>query len=253
MKRARADPEARITLERQLAAWGLPLGAERIELLLRYARMLAAYEGANIVGERDPSALLLDHVLDSLSCYLVEALRVARRVADVGSGGGLPGVPIKIARPEPDVALVEATGKKAQFMRRAVRELSLRGTLVLNARAEEVGRAEEHRGRYDAVTARALAPLAVLVEYCVPLARVGGHVVAMKGRLAEDEMEPGKKAANMLGAEVSQVVRVPLLPEIGPKERSLVVLEKVTRTPIEYPRRPGMPRKRPLGHRQGGS
>jgi 16S rRNA (guanine527-N7)-methyltransferase len=253
VKRARADPEARITLERQLAAWGLSLGAERIELLLRYARMLAAYEGANIVGERDPSALLLDHVLDSLSCNLVEALRVARRLADVGSGGGLPGVPIKVARPELDVALVEATGKKAHFMRRAVRELSLSRTMVLNARAEEVGRAEEHMGRYDAVTARALAPLAVLVEYCVPLARVGGHVVAMKGRLAEDEMEPGKKAAKLLGAEVSQVVPVPLLPEIGPKERNLVVLEKVTRTPIEYPRRPGMARKRPLGHRQGGS
>lgn len=245
--------EVRITLERQLAAWGFTLGAERIDLLLSYARMLADYEEANIVGERDLDALVLDHVLDSLSCLLLEALRSARRVADVGSGGGLPGVPIKVARPELEVALIEATGKKAHFMRRAVRELSLSGAVVVNARAEEVGRAEKHRGRYDVVTARAVAPLAVLAEYCVPLMRVGGHVVAMKGRLAEDEMGPGRRAAEMLGAEVSQVVRVPLLSAIHPKERSLVVLKKVTRTPVEYPRRPGMAKKRPLGHRRGGS
>ena len=253
VKRVQADPDARITLERQLAAWGFTLGPERIELLLRYARMLADYEEANVVGERDLTALLLDHVLDSLSCLLVDGLWAARWVADVGSGGGLPGVPVKIARPELDLALVEATGKKAYFLRRAVSELSLNGAAVINARAEDAARAEEHRGRYDAVTARALAPLPVLVEYCVPLVRVGGHVVAMKGRLAEDEMGPGRRAAKLLGAKVSQIVRVPLLPEIGPKGRSLVVLEKVTRTPVEYPRRPGMAKKRPLGHRQGGS
>ncbi len=249
MKRARAGPAARTTLERQLAAWGLALGPERIDLLLRYARMLADYEEANIVGVRDLNVLLLEHVLDSLGCLLVEDRREARRVADVGSGGGLPGVPIKIARPELDVALIEATGKKAYFLRRAVRELSLSGCVVINARAEEVARAEQHRARYDVVTARALAPLPVLAEYCVPLVREGGHVVAMKGWLAEDEMRPGRRAAKLLGAEVSQVVRVPLLPEIAPKERSLVVLEKVTRTPDEYPRRPGMAKKRPLGHR----
>lgn len=142
--------------------------------------------------------------------------------------------------------MIESTGKKARFLRRVVDELSLPGTEVLNARVEEVSRVE-HRGVYDVATSRAVARLSVLAEYCVPLLKVGGWVVSMKGRLPDEELSEGERAAEKLGARVSEIVRVPHLPEVGEKERRLVVFQKVRETPGKYPRNVGVPAKKPLG------
>ena len=190
---------------------------------------------------------MLEHVLDSLSCLLFEPVGEAELLADVGSGGGLPGLPIKLAAPRVAVTLIEATARKARFLRRAVEALAVDGVEVVNRRAEEVGRAREHRGVYDVTTARAVARLAVVAEYCVPLLRVGGHAVLMKGRLEGGEVSEGERAAEKLGAEVSEVIRVPRLPEIGEKHRSLVVVRKVGETPDGYPRSVGTPARKPLG------
>lgn len=192
-------------------------------------------------------AVIRDHVLDSLSCFLYEPLWTTGSLVDVGSGGGLPAVPVGLVRPELDVVLVEATGKKAAFLRRVIEAGGLRRQTVQNDRAENLGRTPEHRERYGAASARALAPLPVLAEYCVPLVRPGGFVLAMKGRVSEEELEEGRQAAHALGAHISAVVEVPLLPCAGDKRRSLVVLTKHAPTPGRYPRRAGVPRKRPLG------
>ena len=231
----------------QAAAWGLRLDRDRLARLEHFAWFLGSYEEANVIGTREVRKILLDHVLDSLSCFLFEPLSVAERLADVGSGGGLPGVPIKIVAPRKEVALVESVAKKATFLRRAIDELSLQDTTVLNARVEEASRTEKHRGAHDIATARAVARLSVVAEYCVPLLRVGGHVVSMKGRLGDEEFSEGEKAAEKLGAKVSTLIRVPRLPETGEKERCLVVLEKVEDTPAKYPRKVGVPAKKPLG------
>ena len=212
-----------------------------------YARLLAGYDRANVIGTRDFDSILLDHVLDSLSCFLHRPLFRAGKLADVGSGGGLPGIPIGIARPELPMTLVESTGKKAAFLRHAVDGLGLRGVRVANVRVENLGRAREHRGAYDVVTARAVARLSVVAEYCVPLLQVGGGAIVMKSRLEPEELSEGRVAAGTLGAQVAGVVPVPLLPEVGDKERNLVIVEKTGRTPREYPRRPGMAAKKPLG------
>lgn len=231
----------------QADLWGVELGGEEVGSLMRYARHLAGYREANIIGARQFDTVLLDHVLDALSCFLFEPLGEAARLADIGSGGGLPGVPVSIARPRTSVALVEATGKKARFLKGAVGTLGLARVAVINARAEEVGRERGHRGGYDVATARALARLAVVAEYCVPLLRVGGHVISMKGRLDMGELAEGRKAARTLGAEVEEVIRVPLLPEVGEKERHLVILRKTRDTPRAYPRGVGVPARQPLG------
>jgi 16S rRNA (guanine527-N7)-methyltransferase len=231
----------------QAAAWGLRLDAGRLERLGEFARFLSAYEEANVIGTRAVGEVLLEHVLDSLSCLLFEPVGEAELLADVGSGGGLPGLPIKLAAPRVAVTLIEATAKKARFLRRAVEALAVDGVEVVNGRAEEVGRAREHRGVYDVTTARAVARLAVVAEYCVPLLRVGGHAVLMKGRLEGGEVSEGERAAEKLGAEVSEVIRVPRLPEIGEKHRSLVVVRKVGETPDRYPRSVGTPARKPLG------
>jgi 16S rRNA (guanine527-N7)-methyltransferase len=234
-------------MELQAGAWGLPLGQDRRGRLQEYARYLALYDRANVIGTRDLDRILLDHVLDSLSCFLHEPLLRARRLADVGSGGGLPGIPIKIMRPELAMTLVESTGKKARFLQHAVDGLSLEGVEVANTRVEELGRTREHRGAYDVVTCRAVAGLSVVAEYCVPLLETGGCALAMKGRLEPEELAEGDRAVAALGAKVAATMRVPTLPEVGEKERHLVILEKIRETPARYPRRPGKVAKRPLG------
>lgn len=231
----------------QAAAWGLRLDAGGLGRLQEFALFLSEYEEANVIGTRVVREVLLEHVLDSLSCFLCEPVVEAERLADIGSGGGLPGLPIKLAAPRTGVALIEATAKKARFLQRAVEAASLEGVEVINGRAEEIGRAREHRGVYDVTTARAVARLAVVAEYSVPLLRMGGHAVCMKGRLDGGEVTEGERAAEKLGAEISEVIRVPRLPEIGEKHRSLVVVRKVGETPDRYPRSVGTPAKKPLG------
>ena len=234
-------------LEKQADAWGLSLDSKQVDSLLRYARLLVEYEKANVIGTRDVYKVLTEHVLDSLSCSVFSPLSVAGRLVDVGSGGGMPGVPLKIVFPDVQAALLESSGKKASFLKYVVEELALEDTRVLNERAEDLGGREVFRESFEVATARALAPLSVLVEYCLPLLRIGGFVISMKARLSEEEMESGKRAARTLGGRVRETIKVPFLEEIGLVERQLVIVEKLCKTPKNYPRRAGMPKKRPLG------
>ncbi|MGH3148830.1 MAG: 16S rRNA (guanine(527)-N(7))-methyltransferase RsmG [Rubrobacter sp.] len=236
-------------LERQADAWGLNLGVAQRECLLRYSRLLADYDRANVIGTRNMREIIAHHVLDSLSLLLFGPISGVERLADVGSGGGLPGIPLKIAKPEVDVTLVESTSKKSRFLQHASETLELEGLKVSNTRVEDLGRASTHREAYDVVTARALARLSVVAEYCVPLLRVGGWTISMKGRLEQGELVEGERAAEALGARISERQEVPWIPEIETKERQLVVLEKVRETPARYPRRPGAAAKKPLGSR----
>jgi 16S rRNA (guanine527-N7)-methyltransferase len=234
-------------LRLQAASWGLLLDPDRLARLEWFACFLRDYEEANVIGTRELRGIVLDHVLDALSCFLFEPLSTARSLVDVGSGGGLPGVPIKIVEPQLRTSLVEATTKKARFLRHAAEMLSLDGVEIVNARVEEIARTDEHRGIYDAATVRAVARLSVVAEYCVPLLRVGGYVISMKGRLEEEEIYEGERAADKLGARISHLIRVSRMPELGEKERCLVILEKVEETSGKYPRDVGVPAKKPLG------
>jgi 16S rRNA (guanine527-N7)-methyltransferase len=236
-------------MEIQAAAWGLRLGHDRRGRLQEYARNLAQYDRANVIGTRDLDRILLDHVLDSLSCFLHEPLFRARHLADVGSGGGLPGIPIKIMRPDLATTLVESTSKKVRFLKHAVEGLGLQGVEVAHTRVEDLGRTRAHRGAYDVVTCRAVARLSVVAEYCVPLLETGGCAIVMKGRLEPEEFAEGDRAVDALGAKVAATTKVPTLPEVGEKARQLVILEKIRETPARYPRRPGIVTKRPLGLR----
>jgi 16S rRNA (guanine527-N7)-methyltransferase len=233
--------------ETQMAAWGLRLDYGRRKRLLEFVCLLATYDKANVIGTKDPDEINLSHVLDSLSCFLHEPLLHAKRLADVGSGGGLPGIPINIVKPDLATTLVESTGKKARFLQHAIDTLSLDSTDVANSRAEDIARMQAHRGTYDVATSRAVARLSVVAEYSVPLLKVGGWVISMKSGLEREELSEGRRAAEALGARVAEIIRVPMLQEIGEKERNLVILEKTRKTPAQYPRRPGMAAKKPLG------
>jgi len=234
-------------LEAQAAAWGVCLDDGRLDRLERYARLLTSYKKANVIGTRDLDRILLDHVLDSLSCFLHEPLWEAGRLADVGSGGGLPGIPISIVRPDLRTTLIESTRKKADFLRHAAEQLALANLEVVNARVEDIGRTQEQRSVYGIVTTRAVARLSVVAEYCVPLLEVGSQAIAMKAGLEGEEYEEGRRATGALGATIAGVEPVAVLPEVGEKERNLVILKKGRETPARYPRKAGMAAKRPLG------
>jgi 16S rRNA (guanine527-N7)-methyltransferase len=201
----------------------------------------------NLTAITDREGVLVRHFLDSLSCLkaLPQAdLAAGARVIDVGTGAGFPGLPLKIICPAMRLTLLEATGKKVTYLEHVVDALGLAGVEVIHGRAEELGRDATHRERYDWALARAVADMPALAEYLLPLVRVGGAVLAQKGEGAAAEVHKADAAIVTLGGRVRQLVPVELR---GLAEtRYLVVMDKVASTPEKYPRRPGMPQKRPL-------
>lgn len=240
----------------ELAAEVAELAAGVAELAARFELPPAAAEDLTILlGRltRDPRAptsvqdarrALADHLADSLSALPLAPIRRAATIADIGSGAGLPGLPLAIARPDAQVWLVEANARKCRFIAEAIAACGVDHAEVVPARAEEWS---EGIGRCDVVTARALAPLAVVAEYAAPLLRRGGALVAWRGRRDPEDEAAGAIAAGMLGLEVDEPVAV--TPYEGALHRHLHVMRKVCETPSRFPRRAGMARKRPLGFR----
>jgi 16S rRNA (guanine527-N7)-methyltransferase len=230
---------------------GLELTAKQLTTFDRYRRELQAWnQRINLTAIDDTEGILVRHFLDSLSCMLAfrqpETGRPAAgtRLIDVGAGAGFPGVPLKIVCPNIQLTLVEATAKKAQFLEHLREQLALNGITIINARAEELGHDAAHRERYDWATARAVAEMPVLAEYLLPLVRVGGYCLAQKGEKAAAEATAAESAINLLGGRLARLLPVELR---GLAEtRFLVLVKKVAPTPAKYPRRPGMPGKRPI-------
>ncbi|TMI90219.1 MAG: 16S rRNA (guanine(527)-N(7))-methyltransferase RsmG [Bacillati bacterium ANGP1] len=221
------------------ASLGVELSSRQGELLDRYVGLVLAWSrrlNLSGVSTEEEAARVL--VLDALAC--LAPLPHRGTLVDLGSGAGTPGVPVAVARPDLHVTLVDASRKKAGFLAVVVRELGLENAEVLHARAEEVGRAPAHRERHDAVTARALASLSVLAEYALPLLRIGGVAVFPKARRAAAEVARAAGAVALLGGASGVEVR-PL-----PSGGDLMIVRKAAPTPDRYPRRPGVPARRPL-------
>jgi 16S rRNA (guanine527-N7)-methyltransferase len=194
--------------------------------------MIAAWPG---LTAGDPAALIDDCLV------LLDHLGAAHRLVDVGSGGGLPGLPLKIARPDLALTLIEADHSKAAFLLKACTELGLKDVEVLAVRAEDAGRDPRYRESFDLAVARALAPMPVLVELCLPLVRVGGRLLAQK--TASEDPAAATRAIELLGGALTAVeVAASRARQTG----TVVVVEKVRPTPAAYPRRPGMPARKPL-------
>jgi 16S rRNA (guanine527-N7)-methyltransferase len=224
---------------------GIHLTEAQIAAFTTYEREVIAWnQRFNLTAITDPEQIRIKHFLDSLSCWLPMRPAASTRVIDVGAGAGFPGIPLKILQPEMRLTLVEATAKKASFIEHFVQVLGLQNVSVLTKRAEDAGQMPEHRESYDWVIARALAPMPTLAEYLLPFAKVGGSVLAQKGKDARQEVETAKTAFEKLGGELKEIipVNIPSLEE----ERYLVVVRKIVPTPATYPRRAGMPSKRPL-------
>jgi 16S rRNA (guanine527-N7)-methyltransferase len=208
--------------------------------LAAFAELLSS-DPAAATTVRDPRRVLDDHLADALVALELPQVRAARSLADIGSGAGVPGLPLAIALPSARVALVESNGRKHAFIERALTVCEIANAEAVNSRAEAWAAGRE---RHDLVTARALAPLAVVAEYAAPLLRIGGALVAWRGRRDELEEAAGDRAAAELGLEPAPPLAVRPYPQA--RHRHLHLMTKVAPTPARFPRRPGVARKRPL-------
>jgi 16S rRNA (guanine527-N7)-methyltransferase len=240
---------------------GLNLTPDQVAMFRRYRDELVAWRSrVNLTAITDDEGIQTKHFLDSLSCLIattvpksvssapippsVCAFKPDTRLIDVGSGAGFPGLPLKIICPTLKLTLLEATGKKAEFLRHMVALLDLRGVTIVKGRAEEVGREADHREQYDWALARAVAEMPTLIEYLLPFVRIGGRALAQKGQDAPVEVAAAETAIVHLGGRLNRIVPVEL---IGIAEtRYLVIVDKVAATPDNHPRRPGMPAKHPI-------
>jgi 16S rRNA (guanine527-N7)-methyltransferase len=224
---------------------GMELKRIQLQAFAWYAAELVDWNRRfNLTAITDPQEIEVKHFLDSLTCSLGMDRPGQGSLIDVGTGAGFPGLPLKIVFPSLRLTLVESIAKKAEFCRHVVRELGLRDVAVLHARAEAVGRLAGQRGCHDWACARAVAQLPAVMEYLLPLLRTGGRVIAQKGETGPAEAQAAEQAIRLLGGRLAQVLPVEL-PGVAEK-RFLLLVDKVAATPEEYPRRAGVPTKRPL-------
>jgi len=224
---------------------GIVLTSRQIAALERYQEELTDWNDRyNLTAIHDPEKVSIKHFLDSMTCSLVMRGSRMERVIDIGTGAGFPGLPLKILYPNIQLTLVDSVGKKAAFCEHISHTLNLEGVKVLKARAEDIGHLPEHREQYDWAVGRAVAALPVLAEYLLPLVSVGGHMLALKGETAPAEAHTTEHAAHLLGGRLRQLLPV-TLPGVV-EQRYLVVVDKIAATLPPYPRRAGIPSKRPL-------
>jgi len=225
---------------------GLKLTPDQLAKLQVYENELMVWnERINLTAIRDLEGIRTKHFLDSLTVLLAwERQGPPARIIDIGTGAGFPGLVLKVIWPTSQVTLVESVHKKADFCRYMVEKLNLQQVSVLSDRAETVGQDPEHRQTYDLAVARAVARMPILMEYLLPLVHRNGIAMAMKGESAPAETQSAEKAIQLLGGKLRKLIRVELPTVV--EERFIVVVDKVARTPEDYPRRVGVPSKNPI-------
>ena len=230
-------------------AWnllGIQISEDQLSAFEVYEQQLIEWNDRyNLTAIDNPKQIRVKHFLDSLSCILALRNSPTDHVVDVGTGAGFPGLPLKIICPTINMTLIESVGKKTAFCQHIIQTINLQNVNILQERAEILASHPDMREKNDWAIARAVATLPVLVEYLLPLVRVGGFALAMKGESGPAEAQSAEQAIHILGGQIQQLIPV-TLPSVE-DERYLVVIEKTAATPERYPRRVGIPAKRPLG------
>ena len=224
---------------------GIPLTAEQIGQFSVYNEMLLDWNTRmNLTALTAPEDVAVKHIIDSLTAYDAALFDGARTLIDVGTGAGLPGIPLAVYAPHLTVTLLDALNKRVRFLTEATAAMGLPNVRCIHARAEEAARTPEHRAAYDIVVSRAVARLPVLLEYTLPFVRVGGTLLALKGRAYAEEQKEARRAAEVLGGGriTARPVHLPGLDDV----RAILTVTKERQTPAIYPRGGGAPARRPL-------
>ncbi len=245
------DESSHILLESGLRQLGLKSTPDRIMALLVHLDLVIEWNTKfNLTAIKDPKEMIVKHVIDSASILTAGGSGVHGRVLDVGTGAGYPGVVVKCLVPDVQLVLLESLAKRCRFLEEVgskvlpLLKVDSGGYEVRWGRAEDFGQRPGYREAFDLVTARAVAELRILAEYCLPFCRVGGQFMAMKGPGVDHELAVAEASIHALGGQVIKVSRS-MLPD-GAGERSIVIVKKVRLTPRSYPRRSGTPTKSPL-------
>ena len=223
---------------------GLSFSEKQLEQFSLYFDLLIETNKVmNLTAITEPEEVAVKHIIDSLLAY-DEKVFPGKLLADVGTGAGFPGIPLKIYCPELKVVLLDSLAKRLKFLDNVIQTLGLKDITCVHLRAEDAGQNKDHREKYDLVTARAVARLSVLSEYCLPLVKQGGYFIAMKGSKFVEEIAEGRTAVGILGGEIisAEEVKLPGLDD----GRAIIRIRKIKKTPVKYPRKAGVPEKQPL-------
>lgn len=224
---------------------GLAITPEKVKAIESYIEILKeSNKKFNLTAIVEEGEIWRKHVLDSLLIFFIMDIPPGARLIDVGTGAGIPGILLKICRPDLKVTLLDARKKKVSFLKKTVLELGLVGVECVWGRAEAIGRQASCREGFNIAVARGVARLNLLVEYCLPLVEIGGSMVAYKGPEGKQELKEAQKAISLLGGREARIWQKQLLD--GEEKRNLIIIKKEKKTPENYPRRAGVPAKRPI-------
>lgn len=222
---------------------GVRFSVEQIEQFYKYMNLLIEWnEKMNLTAITEPKEIILKHFIDSIT--ILKYIDDNSKLVDVGTGAGFPGVPLSIMNPTLKITLVDSLNKRLIFLEEVVKELNLKNIEIVHARAEEFGQNKNYREKFDVATSRAVANLATLSEYLVPLVKIDGKIISMKASNAKEEINDAKKAIEVLGGKIEKIEEFDL-PEsdIG---RTIIIIDKNKCTPAKYPRKAGTPAKEPI-------
>ncbi len=232
-------------LKKGIEDFGLEANEKVLSDFQKYKELLVEWnQKMNLTGIEDEKEVFIKHFLDSISAVTKGYIQNGMSLIDVGTGAGFPGMPLRICLPELKVTLLDSLNKRINFLQEVSSKLSIDDIEFIHGRAEDFGKNEDYREKYDIATARAVAGLPVLMEFCVPFIKVGGYFVCLKGPNANLELEESKKAMEVLGVEYIEKIDVKL-PE-SDLNHNILIFKKVKNTPSKYPRKAGKVSKNPI-------
>lgn len=216
---------------------------EQLRQFYKYMELLLEWnKKINLTAITEPNEVILKHFIDSLT--INKYIKENSSIADVGTGAGFPGIPLKIFRPDLEITLVDSLNKRINFLNEVISKLDLKNIFTVHSRIEDFGKDKKYRESFDYVTARAVANISVLSEYLLPISKIGGQCVCMKGSNVNDELNEGENAINVLGGKVNCIDEF-VLPD-SDISRNIIIIDKVKNTPNRFPRKAGIPAKEPL-------
>jgi len=224
---------------------GIEFDEVKYEKLMKYKELLKEWnEKINLTAITEDEEIVKKHFIDSIKAFRFQGLKDAKKIIDVGTGAGLPGLPIKIVKPDIEVVLLDSLNKRVNFLNEVISKLNLTNISAVHGRAEDFAREVRFRESFDVAVSRAVANMSVLSELCIPYVKRNGYFVALKGPAVEDEIKEGNKAIETLGGKLQDIINVDV--EGTELNHNLVVVKKVKETSKTYPRKAGTAAKKPL-------
>jgi 16S rRNA m(7)G-527 methyltransferase (EC 2.1.1.-) len=224
---------------------GISLDMEKYNKFINYMDMIKEWnEKINLTAITDELDMVKKHFIDSIKCYRFKEFKNLNKIIDIGTGAGFPGVPIKIVDKEKSITLLDSLNKRIIFLKEVIDKLQLKNIDSIHGRAEELAQNVEYREQFDGVVSRAVANMAVLAEFCLPYAKVGGYFIALKGPAVESEIDDARNAIGTLGGKIEDIIPVEI--EETDLKHNLVIVKKMKSTPKNFPRKAGVITKKPI-------